>query len=196
MPAPYPSYPYVEPTAVNATQDEIDAVVADLLENNPNACLREGPLDALCRALNVDIEYSIPPHDLILDVPLNSRAVIWLPKNGRPRHDRIAAAIGVGHWIMHVPTTREKHAGCGIQALYSPTDPAARKEARLFAYALLMPEEDFKNLWYEGRSAVVADVLNVPTQIVYERASMLDLTQPDSEGDKYEWKERPSVAGL
>lgn len=196
MPARYPSYPYVEPVAVKPSQEEIDAIVSDLLANNPGVCLREGPLDGLCRALNVDIEYSTPPHEMMLDVPLNKRAVIWLPRNGRPKHDRIAAAIGIGHWIMHVPTTREKHPGCGIQALHHPTDLAAQKEARRFAYALLMPEEDFKTIWYEGRASAVADELNVPTQVVYERASMLDLSEQEPSGDKYEWKERPSVAGL
>ncbi|WP_425071889.1 ImmA/IrrE family metallo-endopeptidase [Sagittula sp. S175] len=195
MPARYPSYPYVEPVAAKVTQDEIDSTIADLLANNPGVCLRQGPLDGLCRALNVDIEYSTPPHEMMLDVPLEKRAVIWLPKNGRPKHDRIAAAIGIGHWIMHVPVTREKHPGCGIQALHRPTDMAAQKEARRFAYALLLPADDFKNLWYEGRGGAVADVLNVPTQVVYERASMLDLTQPDGGGDKYEWKERPAIGG-
>jgi hypothetical protein len=196
MPRRYPSYPYVEPIAANVTQEEIDAIIADLLHNHPGVFLREGPLDGLAHALNVDIEYSSPPHEMMLDVPLNKRAVIWLPKNGRPKNDRVAAAIGFGHWILHVPGTREAHPGCGIQALHRPTDWAAQKEARRFAYTLLMPEEDFRNLWYESRAGGVADACNVPTQVVYERASMLDLSQGHDEGgSKYEWKERPSVAG-
>ncbi|MBP0481497.1 ImmA/IrrE family metallo-endopeptidase [Sagittula salina] len=196
MPKRYPSYPYVEPVAANLSQPEIESIIGDLLENNPGVCLREGALDGLCRALNVDVEYSSPPHDLMLDVPLDKRAVIFLPRNGRPKHDRIAAAIGVGHWILHVPLTREKHPGCGVQALQTPKDPAAQQEARRFALTLLMPEVDFRELWYEGRAGAVADVLNVPTQVVYERASMLDLTQPDdSGGGRYEWKERPALGG-
>ncbi|EBA08150.1 ImmA/IrrE family metallo-endopeptidase [Sagittula stellata] len=195
MPARYPDYPYVEPIASNVSQEEIEATISDLLANHPGVCLKEGPLDGLCRALNVDIEYSSPPHEMMLDVPLHKRAVIWLPKNGRPKNDRVAAAIGIGHWILHVPITREKHPGCGVQALHRPKELAAQMEARRFAYILLMPDEAFRNLWYEGRAQAVADVLNVPTQVVYERASMLDLAPPESAGDKYEWKERPAIGG-
>ncbi|MFW2588912.1 ImmA/IrrE family metallo-endopeptidase [Sagittula sp. SSi028] len=196
MPPRYPDYPYVEPMAVNATEDEIENVLADLLANNPGVQLRDGPLDRVCQSLNVDLEYSLPPHEILLDVPLNRRAVIWLPKNGRPKHDRVAAAIGIGHWILHVPYTREKHPGCGIQALQHPSSKEALQEAKRFALALLMPENDFKALWYEGRARAVADELNVPTQTVYERAAMLDLTDMDTGGDKYEWKDRASSAGF
>ena len=197
MPRRYPAYPYVEPIAAGLSQAEIDEIIADLLSQNPGVCLRDGPLDGLCRALNVDIEYSLPPHEMILDVPLERSAVIWLAKNGRPKHDRIAAAIGVGHWILHVPGTREQHPGCGIQALHKPSDRAAQDEARRFAYSLLMPEEMFKNLWYEGRAQLVADSCNVPTQIVYERASLLDLSvEHHDEGSKFEWKERPAIGGF
>ena len=52
-------------------------------------------------------------------------------------------------------------------------------------------------LWYEGRGPAVAEGLNVPTQIVYERAKVLDISATESSGgDKYEWKERPTVAGI
>ncbi len=196
MPRRYPSYPYVEPVAAGLSQDEIDDTVADLMSQNPRIDLREGgPLDPLARALNVDIEYSAPPHEMMLDVPLDRRAVIWLHKDGRPKHDRIAAGMGIGHWILHVPPTRAAHPGCGIQALHRPSDPAAQQEALRFAYTLLMPAEAFKTLWYEGRVQAVADGMNVPTQAVYERATMLDLhTVENRGGDRYEWKERPAVA--
>jgi len=197
MPRRYPPYPYVEPIAAHLSQEEIDEVIADLLSQNPQITLKEGgPLDPLARALNVDIEYSSPPHEMMLDVPLDKRAVIWLPRDGRTKHDRVAAAIGIGHWILHVPITREAHPGCGIQALHKPTDRTSQDEARRFAYALLMPEEEFCGYWYEGRAQAVAEGMNVPTQIVYERAAILDLPpETDEEGSKFVWRERPAVSG-
>ncbi len=197
MPSRYPSYPYVEPVAAKVSQEEIDEIIIDLMSQNPQLTLKEGgPLDPLARALNVDIEYSSPPHEMMLDVPLDKRAVIWLPKNGRMKHDRVAAAIGIGHWILHVPLTREVHPGCGVQALHKPRDLTAQDEARRFAYALLMPGDVFRGLWYEGRVQAVAEGLNVPTQIVYERAAILDLpTENVEDGSKYQWRERPAIGG-
>jgi len=191
MPPRYPCYPYVEPLACKVSDEEIEETITDMMSQNPGLTLRDGgPLDPLCRALNVDIEYSGPPHEILLDVPRERKAVIYLPKKGKPRQDRFVAAMGVGHWIMHVPITREANPGCGIQALHMPADRAALKEARRFACALLMPMQEFSNLWYEGRANLVADTLNVPTQVVYERAALLDLPEDNGQGDKYVWKER------
>jgi hypothetical protein len=193
MPPKYPNYPYVEPVATGVNDDEIEETIVDMMSQNPGLTLRDGgPLDPLCRALNVDIEYSGPPHQILLDVPLGRKAVIYLPKKGKPRQDRFVAAMGVGHWILQIPTTREANPGCGIQALHLPMDRTALKEARRFACALLMPPEEFCSLWYEGRANLVADTLNVPTQVVYERAATLDLPADHGEGHKYEWKERIS----
>jgi hypothetical protein len=195
MPCRYPSYPYVEPIVAGLSQAEIDEVIADLLSQNPHISVKGGgPLDPLARALNVDIEYSPPPHEIMLDVPLERRSVIWLPRNGRPKQDRVATAIGIGHWILQVPITREAHPGCGVQALHTPTDRAAQDEARRFACSLLMPEDVFRGFWYEGRAQAVADGLNVPVQTVYERAATLDLALGEDEtGHKIVWKERPAI---
>lgn len=191
MPPRYPSYPYVEPLATGASDEEIEDTIFDMMSQNPGVTVKDGgPLDPLCRALVVDIEYSGPPHEILLDVPLDRKAVIYLPKKGKPRQDRFMAAMGVGHWILHVPVTREAHPGCGIQALHSPTKRDALREARRFACALLMPREEFLTLWYEGHAKLVADTLNVPTQMVYDRATVLDLPNDDAAGDKYEWKQR------
>jgi Zn-dependent peptidase ImmA (M78 family) len=158
------------------SDEEIHEVVRDLMSQNPTLTLRDGgPLDPLCRALNVDLEYSDVPNEILLEVPVDKKAVIWLGKNGKPRHDRLAVAIGVGHWILHVPGSIENHPGCGMQALYAPTEKEAQNEAQRFALALLMPQESFKSLWYEGKAQLVAETLNVPTLSVYDRAKMLRL---------------------
>ncbi|MGP6088128.1 ImmA/IrrE family metallo-endopeptidase [Antarctobacter jejuensis] len=191
MPPRYPSYPYVEPLACGQSDAEIDDTIADMISQTPGLTVKDGgPPDVLCRALNVDIEYSGPPHEILLDVPLDRKAVIYLPKRGKPRQDRFMAAMGIGHWILHVPPTREAHPGCGIQVLHAPTDRGAMREARRFARALLMPKEEFCTLWYEGHAVLVAETLNVPTQQVYERASTLDLPPENGAGDRYEWAER------
>jgi len=180
MPKPYPSYPYVEPLPSDVTDAEIEREIEDMLSQNPGISVRDGgPLDRLCQALNVDVEYSAPPNDILMDVPLDGRAVFWLPRNGKPRQDRMALATGIGHWILHVPLTRDVHPRSGIQALYAPTNPRPQREAERFAFLLLMPKEAFTSLWYEGRAAHVADVLNVPTQAVYDRAKWLELTSDD-----------------
>ncbi|WP_323770529.1 ImmA/IrrE family metallo-endopeptidase [Antarctobacter sp.] len=195
MPPKYPSYAYVEPQATGASDAEIEEIIDDLVAQSPGMKLPHGdPMDPICRAMNVDLEYSSPPHEILLDVPVERKACIWLPKKGKPRQDRFMAAMGVGHWILHVPVTREAFPGCGIQALLRPTDRAAQAEAVRFARILLMPREEFCSLWYEGRANLVADTLNVPTQVVYERAAMLDIPTDDGQGNKFEWKSRAQVS--
>ncbi|WP_136442915.1 ImmA/IrrE family metallo-endopeptidase [Pacificoceanicola onchidii] len=179
MPRAYPCYPYVEPIAADISGEEIAQMVDDMLSQTPGMSLRDGgPLDKLARALNVDVEYSERPNDVLLDVPLGRHPVIWLPHTGRTRQDRVTLATGLGHWLLHIPITRELHPGVGIQALYHPKDDTALLEARRFAQELLMPQETFKTLWFEGKAQNVAETLNVPTQAVYDRAKLLDLTQP------------------
>ncbi|WP_299928202.1 ImmA/IrrE family metallo-endopeptidase [uncultured Pelagimonas sp.] len=177
MPRKYPNYPYIEPLTCGKTDDQILAIVDKLLVQNPQLSLQDGgPLDSLCRALEVDVEYSDLPNDILLDVPADRNAVIFLAKNSKTRHDRLATATGLGHWLLHVPPTRKAHPDVGIQALYDPTDPEAFNEARRFAFALLMPEAAFKSLWYEGGGQLTAETLNVPTQSVYDRAKTLELS--------------------
>lgn len=179
MPRAYPNYPYTEPETPGYTDGEIHSIIDDLLAQNPQMSLNDGgPLDSLCRALNVDVEYSDKPNEILLDVPLDRRAVIWLPKNGKPRHDRLATACGIGHWLLHVPHTRDAQPGKGIQALYAGKDDIVQ-EARRFAFALLMPADKFRSLWYEGRAQLCAETLNVPTQAVYDRAKWLTLTHAE-----------------
>ena len=177
MPRAYPDYPYVDPLPADVTDADMQRAIDDMLSQNPSLSLRDGaPLDSLCRALNVDVEYSGTPNEILLDVPLDRKAVIWLPRNGKPRQDRMALATGIGHWILHVPLTRDVHPKAGIQALYAPRNPRAMAEAMRFAHLLLMPADAFISLWYEGRASLVADTLNVPTQAVYDRAKALMLT--------------------
>ncbi|WP_425100391.1 ImmA/IrrE family metallo-endopeptidase [Tropicibacter sp. S64] len=178
MPRAYPRYPYIEPIAADMTEEEIVQTIDDMMSQNPGLTLRDGgPLDKLCRALNVDVEYSESPNEILLDVPLDRHPVIWLPKLGKTRQDRMTLATGLGHWLLHIPKTRELHPGVGIQALYHPTDGKALREARIFAFDLLMPADTFKTLWYDGKAQLVAETLNVPTQAVYDRAKWLDLTK-------------------
>lgn len=194
MPRKYPNYPYAEVIACDFDDDQIEETVDDLLSQTGAVNVSDDkPLDGLCRALNVDVEYSPPPYELVLDVPLDRKAVIWLPRNGKLRHDRMATAIAIGHWILHAPCTREAFPGHGVQAVRNPTDPKALIEARHFAFTLLMPEAQFCSLWYEGKASLVAETLCVPTQSAYERAKMLDL-HADVSGHKFEWKERPRIA--
>ncbi|CUH75366.1 ImmA/IrrE family metallo-endopeptidase [Tropicibacter naphthalenivorans] len=179
MPRAYPSYPYVEPESPGLTDEDIENVIKDFLSQNPTLSpIYGGPLDGVCRALNVDVEYSDKPNEILLEVPLDRKAVIWLPKNGKPRHDRLATGIGIGHWLLHVLYTRDLHPDHGVQALYQPSNPAVQQEARRFAFALLMPKDKFTQLWYEGRAQLCAETLNVPTQAVYDRAKWLDLSAP------------------
>lgn len=185
MPRKHHTYPYVETAARGYSNDDIHAAVQDMISQNPGLNVRDGgPLDPLCRALNVDLEYSDIPNEILLEVPLDRKAVVWLPKNSKPRHDRLAAATGIGHWVLHIPRDREDNPGCGIQALYQPSNGrTALEEARKFALALLMPQDVFKNLWYEGKAHLVANTLNVPTAAAYERASMISIDQDTDHSD-------------
>lgn len=177
MPRSYPNYPYFEPVASGKTDAQISGIVDKLREQNPTLVMNDGgSLDRLCRAMDVDVEYSKKPCEILLDVPRDRTAVIYLEMNSKMRQDRLATATGIGYWLLHVPPTRKAHPDCGIQALYGSTGTAAYREALTFAYALLMPSDAFKSLWYEGGGALVAETLNVPTQSVYNRAKTLDLS--------------------
>ncbi|MCT4556241.1 MAG: ImmA/IrrE family metallo-endopeptidase [Pelagimonas sp.] len=176
MPRAYPSYPFVEARSPGYTDDEIEQAVEDMLSQNPQISIQDGgPLDSICRALNVDVEYALSPSEILIEAPLDRRAVIWLPNHGKTRHDRLTLATGIGHWLLHVPFTREAKPSHGIQALARPSDPAPLEEARRFGRALLMPIDLFTALWFEGRAQLVAETLNVPTQSVYDRAKDLTL---------------------
>ncbi|KUF12679.1 ImmA/IrrE family metallo-endopeptidase [Pseudoponticoccus marisrubri] len=193
MPRKYPDYPYVEMVAAGLPAAQIDAAAMALRRRFPEIALDRGdPLDPLCRALGVDLDYAGPPHEIVLDVPAEGRPVLYLPRLGRTRQDRVDAAMGIGHWILHVPPTRLAHPGAGMQALVEPTDPALLDEARRFALALLMPEPVFWELWYEGRAGAVAETLNVPTQFAYERAATLDVGHHDPDGAGPVWTDHPA----
>lgn len=173
MPARRLSYPYVEPNATRQTRLEIE-VLAD--RHARKWGYRDGKsLDEVCKAAGVDIEYSHHPNEVMLDVPLEKRAVIWLPRAGRKRDDRVIIATALGHWAIHVEETRKAKPGCGIQALYDPDTQEAREEATAFGLAFLMPAEEFVTSWSQGRSQAASDKFDVPTKITYLRARNLEL---------------------
>ena len=171
MPARHATYPYVEPIAVELPTDTIEATAEDFAERYG---YRSGhSLEDLCRAAGVDTEYSHHPNEILLDLPLEGRPVIWLPRDGRKREDRVAIATALGYWALHVPGTRNANPGCGVQALYDPTSTIAAQEAENFGLALLMPQTAFRAAWYEGRAQTAAALFDVPTKTVYLRAERL-----------------------
>ncbi len=173
MPAKRLSYPYVEPGAAHQTRVEIE-VLADKYAHDWG--YRGGePLDAVCKSAGVDIEYSHRPNEIMLDVPLKKRPVIWLPRTGRKRDDRVIVATALGHWAIHVEETRKANPGCGIQALYEPDSDEALEQARAFGMAFLMPTDEFVDCWGQGRSQAASDRFDVPTKIAYLRAKTLEL---------------------
>lgn len=173
MPARHLPYPYVQPDASRQTRLEIE-VLADKCAHEWG--YRDGQsLDAVCKAAGVDIEYSRRPNEIMLDVPLDEQPVIWLPRTGRKRDDRVIIATALGHWATHVDDTRKANPGCGIQALYEPDTPDALEEASAFGLAFLMPTEHFMEAWSKGRSQAASDCFDVPTKIAYLRAKSLDL---------------------
>jgi Zn-dependent peptidase ImmA (M78 family) len=173
MPPKHPSYPYIEPGAAGVPPQDIEAL-AD--RNAKEWGFRDGKsLDEVCTKAGVDIEYSHYPNEIMLEVSLEDRPVIWLPRKGRKREDRVTIATALGHWCLHVDRTREANPGCGIQALYEPASDDARREATAFAMAFLMPKEDFVDAWYVGRSQTASDRFDVPTRVAYLRAETLQL---------------------
>ncbi|MFW5641180.1 MAG: ImmA/IrrE family metallo-endopeptidase [Roseicyclus sp.] len=173
MPPKHPSYPYVEPEAARISGSDIEAL-AD--RHARDWGFREGKsLDEVCRNAGVDIEYSHYPNEILLDVALEAQPVIWLPRKGRKRDDRVTVATALGHWALHVDRTRKAHPGCGIQALYLPARPQALKEALAFGLAFLMPKEEFLDAWFSGRAQAASDRFDVPTKMAYLRAETLEL---------------------
>lgn len=171
MPAKHPSYPYVEPTPGGLSLPQIEARVDQCVQEWHFRI--EQSMDQLCKTVGVDIEYSHYPNEIMLDAPLSGRPVIWLPRKGRRREDRVTVATALGHWALHVEPTRVAHPGCGVQALYHPALQAAQAEATLFGLSLLMPRADFCEAWYRGRSRTTADHFDVPTKSTYLRAESL-----------------------
>jgi Zn-dependent peptidase ImmA (M78 family) len=173
MPARRLSYPYVEPLVAHQSQLDIEL----LAENNAHTWgFRSGKsLDEVCKIAGIDIEYSNRPNEIMLDVPPEKQPVIWLPRAGRKRDDRVIIATALGHWALHVDETRKANPGCGVQALYEPDCNKAREEANAFGLAFLMPTEEFVVSWQEGRSQAASDHFDVPTTTAYQRAQSLEL---------------------
>lgn len=173
MPARHPSYPFVEPIAAGQAHADIE-IFADRCADKWGH--RSGKsLDEVCIAAGVDIEYSHRPNEIMLEVPLKQRPVIWLPRPGRKRDDRVIVATALGHWALQVDGTRQANPGCGIQALYEPTSHDALEEASAFGLAFLMPLDEFMVSWDQGRSQAASDRFDVPTKSAYLRANSLDL---------------------
>lgn len=173
MPARRLSYPYVEPDAKRQTRLEIETL-ADWSAHEWG--YRSGKsLDEVCKIAGVDIEYSHRPNEIMLEIPLEERPVIWLPRTGRKRDDRVIIATALGHWAIHVEETRKANPGCGIQALYEPDSNEALEEANAFGLTFLMPTREFVDSWCEGRSQAASARFDVPTKIAYLRAKNLEL---------------------
>jgi len=173
MPAKRLPYPFIEPDAVDQPRVEIE-VRADRCAHEWG--FRNGSsFDAVCKKVGVDIEYSRRPNEIMLEVPLDTQPIIWLPKRGRKRDDRVIIATALGHWALHIDKTREAHPGCGVQALYDPTSNEALEEAKAFGLAFLMPTEEFLECWDHGRSQSASEHFDVPTTIAYMRAKGLEL---------------------
>ncbi len=173
MPAKHLPYPYVEPEESGLAILDIE-VLADRYAHDWG--FRDGKyLDEVCTAAGVDIEYSHRPNDIMLEVPLQGRPVIWLPRPGRKRDDRVITATALGHWALQVDKARKANPGCGIQALYEPTSLQSREEATAFGLAFLMPMDAFVVSWEEGRSQAASERFDVPTKVAYLRAKGLEL---------------------
>lgn len=176
MPKKYPDYPYLEPVPSGLGDLQIVAIVEDLLARPTWAqAMNGGPLDPLCRELEIDLEYSGIPNEVLLDVPRRGRPVIWLARNSKTRYDRFTVATALGHWVLHVAPNREPEPEHGIQALYEPTEPTARKEAVRFAFELLLPAPVFREMWHGGRAQTISEKVNLPTHLIYDRAKLLML---------------------
>lgn len=173
MPVRRLSYPYVEPAPSRRTQLEIQ-VLADNHAHEWGYSAGK-TLDEVVKVAGVDIEYSRNPNEIMLDVPLKDRPVIWLPRSGRKRDDRIIVATALGHWALHAGETRKANPGCGFQALYEPEETEALEEAKMFGMAFLMPTDAFTEAWSEGRSQAASTRFDVPTKIAYLRAQSLEL---------------------
>ena len=173
MPAKRLPYPYVEPHAAQQTSVEIDLLAEQLAVDWGQR--DEKSLDEVCKNAGVDIEYSRRPNEIMLEVPLEDQPVIWLPRSGRKRDDRVSISTALGHWALHIDAARKANPGCGVQALYEPDSEAALEEAKAFGMAFLMPREEFTDAWSEGRSQAASSRFDVPTETAYLRASALGL---------------------
>lgn len=174
MPARYPPYPYYEVISFGATTEQIMLCSDELAQH---IGYRAGAsIEEICHASGIEIEYSGEPNEVLLDARPGAQPIVWLPRNGRRKDDRLAVCTALGHCTLHLERTRDQHPGCGVQALYNPVDAGARYEARLFGFNLLMPPDAFRNAWYEGRATAAAEFFDVPTSTAYERATDLNLT--------------------
>ena len=152
--------------------DEARAILEarNLLIESEAGKTRPVNLATIITELGLKATYKEDMNDYALLNPLNK--TIYVLKNDQPIRDKIfAVAHEIGHWILH---SRDKERPrFDFSGKDRPSDKVLieeEKEANLFAFELLMPYEETRNLIIFGYSVnYIASHFGVPIETAYRR---------------------------
>ena len=152
--------------------DEARAILEarNLLIESEAGKTRPVNLATIITELGLKATYKEDMNDYALLNPLNK--TIYVLKNDQPIRDKIfAIAHEIGHWILH---SRDKERPrFDFSGKDRPSDKVLieeEKEANSFAFELLMPYEETRNLIIFGYSVnYIASHFGVPIETAYRR---------------------------
>lgn len=143
-------------------------------------------IESLVRKLGGRIEYREPMGNSrdaeSIRVNAERNFVIYLATDTSPLRDRFTIAHELAHYLLHYPQVVERYGANSKMRATRFVDETkadlvrAEWEANWFAAALLMPSEEFKELWDEHKGdAYIASYFEVTKKAVDVRAKSLQL---------------------
>ena len=128
-------------------------------------------LAIIIQALGLKATYKEDMNDYALLNPMDK--TIYILKNDQPIRDKIfAIAHEIGHWILHSRDKERPRLNFHGNEILDKILVEEEKEANAFAFELLMPYEETRNLIVFGYEVNhIANHFGVPTQLAYLRCN-------------------------
>lgn len=171
---------FVTPVAINAPRAEIVSASRRAIEVHG---LNGLELEESVARMGGKI-LSVPSPEISLEVFGLSDFTIYNGQMTSFLFDRFAAAVALGHYVLHFPRVYTLPKTCGLQVIKSAEHPDATSrqavfEAMWFATELLMPEQAFRDNFASGGVDRVCTVLSVSRGHAETRAKGLGMMVPE-----------------
>lgn len=128
-------------------------------------------LAVIIKALGLNAIYKENINDYALLNPMDK--TIYILKNDQPIRDKIpAVAHEIGHWVLHSRDKERPRINFHGNEQLDKVLVEEEKEANSFAYELLMPYEETRNMILFGYSVnYIASHFGVPIETAYMRCN-------------------------